>query len=200
MAEGNDQANPNIVPEEAPQKIADKPDALDKLLKFFQVVAVVFGVVISVLSFNDTRNKDAAARKSEADARIRDDKKYAAERRDASERQRIEAAKPFLELRQKSYLEAIHAAGILSTEAGHSPAEIKAARIRFRELYVAELSMVESKGAETSMMKLAKSVDPTLKTLTAKQKAAYKLSHALRDSLVKSWKVDPTVVDNPDSP
>lgn len=38
----------------------------DTWLKFVQVISVLVGVVISVLSFNDTRNKEAEAKKAVA--------------------------------------------------------------------------------------------------------------------------------------
>jgi hypothetical protein len=40
------------------------------------------------------------------------------------------------------------------------------------------------------MVKLAKIIDPTLTDFTLAQKAAYDLSHALRDSFVADWRVD----------
>jgi hypothetical protein len=100
-----------------------------------------------------------------------------------------EAQKPFLELRQKLYMEAVKQAGILANPNDHSEDEIRAARRRFRELYVAELSMVESNEVETYMVKLANEIDPHLNSFTPVQDAAYKLSHALRDSFVASWRV-----------
>jgi hypothetical protein len=98
------------------------------ILNVVQAVSVVTGVVISVLSFNWTRLK--------------------------------EAQKPFLELRQKLYMEAVQQAGILANPSDHTADEMKAARRRFRELYVAELSMVESPWVETKMVELAKQIDP----------------------------------------
>ena len=86
----------------------------------------------------------------------------------------LEARKPCLDLRQKRY----------------SEAEVQVARKRFRELYIAELSMVEAPEVEQSMVQLAKIVDPSLMVFTPAQKAAYDLSHALRDSFVADWGVD----------
>ena len=141
---------------------------LDSITKTVQIVSVVVGVVISVLSFNYTRQKDADARMAEAN------------------KQEIEAAKPFLELRQKRYMEAIESAAILSSPETHSPDEMQKARKRFWELYWAELSMVEDAKVEGAMKKLGESLDPQLKP-TSQQISAYELAHALRDSLTKSW-------------
>jgi hypothetical protein len=47
------------------------------------------------------------------------------------------------------------------------------------------------------MRELAQVVDPKLTTFTKEQSAAYRLAHALRDSLVKSWNLNEGVVDNP---
>ena len=170
---------------------------LDSASKLIQVVSVVVGVVISVFSFNAAREKEALARKAEAEARTLELKKYYDQRKDEAERQAAEAAKPFLELRQKLYLEAVQAGGVLANPKNYTEAEVNKARTRFRELYVAELSLVEGVGVETGMIALAEAVDPELLTLTKEQRAAYKLAHALRDSLVKSWKLNEELVDNP---
>jgi len=135
---------------------------LDAVAKTVQVLSVVVGVVISVLSFNAAREKEAEAR-------------------------RIEASKPFLELRQRLYVEAVKQAAVLSNTEGRTDAEIRAAKRRFRELYVAELSMVEAPEVEQSMVTLATRIDPSLTTFSPAQRAAYDLSHALRDSFVAAW-------------
>jgi hypothetical protein len=117
----------------------------------------VIGVVISVLSFNSAREKEADAR-------------------------RVEAEKPLQELRRTVYLDTIKTAAIIATPTGRSPDEIVKSKRRFRELYVAELSMVEIGAVESSMVAFARSVDPTLLELTPEQRAALALAHALRDS------------------
>jgi hypothetical protein len=130
-----------------------------------QVVSVVVGVVISVLSFSSTRQKEALARK-------------------------LEAAAPFLQLRQSLYLEALKAAAILANPDTHTSEELATAKKRFRELYVAELSMVEPLKVETKMVALAKLIDPELTHFTPAQRAALELAHALRDTFVASWGVE----------
>lgn len=127
-----------------------------------QVISVVVAVAISVLSFNASRDKEAEARK-------------------------LEAAKPFLVLRQNLYTEAVKAAAVLSNPEVHTGKELAAAKRRFRELYVAELSMVESEEVEDKMKALAEALDPALTKLTDAQRAAYNLAHALRDTFVESW-------------
>jgi hypothetical protein len=138
---------------------------VDSIAKNVQVFSVIAGVVFSVWSFNATR-------KSEAEAR------------------RIEASKPFLDLRQKLYMEAVKAAAVLATPDGRKEEELRTAKRRFRELYVAELSMVESPKVEAEMVELAKKVDPGLISLNPAQQAAYDLAHALRDSFAADWGVD----------
>jgi hypothetical protein len=137
---------------------------MESISKTVQVMAVVVGVVLSVFSFNHTRSQEALART-------------------------IEAQKPFLELRQRLYLEAIKEAGILTTPKDHSDAELKAAKLRFRELYVAELSMVEAPEVESDMKALGAAIDPELTHFTPSQDAAYTLAHALRDSFVQDWNI-----------
>jgi hypothetical protein len=127
-------------------------------------MSVVAGVVISVMSFNATREKEAEARE-------------------------LEAAKPFFTLRQNLYSEAVKAAGVLANPEVHSKEEIANSRKRFRELYVAELTMVEAKEVEATMKAMAASVDPDLLKMTKAQIAAYNLAHALRDTFANSWKV-----------
>ena len=57
-----------------------------------------------------------------------------------------------------------------------------AAHRRFRELYVAELTMVESPEVAGKMVELAKKIDPGLVLLDAKQRAALDLAGALKKS------------------
>ena len=97
------------------------------------------------------------------------------------------AAKPFLELRQKLYTDALKAAAILSTPENRTPADLGKARQRFRELYVAELSMVEVGAVESKMVELATQIDPALLNMTPSQRATYELAHSLRDSFIPDW-------------
>src|SRR4030095_7391286 len=147
-----------------------------------QVMTVVAGVVISILSFNFTRDRELEVRAAEA-------KKYEDQRNDEYERRRVEAAKPFLEMRQQKYMEAIKVAGVLSTPADHTVAEITAAKKRFAELYYAELALVEGKDTETAMIRLAESLG-VLSDPTPGQQETLQLAHVLRDSLLTAWGVD----------
>jgi len=81
----------------------------------------------------------------------------------------------------------VKSAAVLANPDTHSVEEARAARRRFRELYVAELSMVESSEVEKKMVALATAIDPELTSLTPAQQAAYNLAHALRDSFVTAW-------------
>jgi uncharacterized MAPEG superfamily protein len=170
---------------------------LDSVSKLIQVLSVVVGVIISVLSFNAARETEARAREAEAKAKELELNKYYDQRKDEADKKQTEAAKPFLELRQKLYLDAVQVAGVLANPQNHTEEEVKKARTRFRQLYVAELSLVEGIGVEKEMVGLAKVVDPELTAMTEEQRAAYRLAHALRDSLVKSWGLNETLVDNP---
>ena len=143
-------------------------DNIQAFSTLIQVVTVVVGVVISIWSFNAARNAEA-------------------------EKRRIEAAKPFLEIRQQKYMEAIKVASVLATPDVHSPEEIKAAEKRFSELYFGELALVEGKDTEENMVALASSLgrrsDPT-----PQQSATLHLAHVLRDSLIVAWGVDERAV------
>ena len=137
---------------------------VDSIGKTVQVISVVVGVAISVVSLTESRVKEAEARK-------------------------IEAQKPYLDLRQKLYIEAVKCAGVLSNPNEHTKEELTSAKRRFRELYVSELSMVEARGVESQMVALATIIDPDLLKLTPAQSAALDLSHALRDSFDSAWDV-----------
>jgi hypothetical protein len=170
---------------------------LEQRAKLISVVSVVAGVVISVLTYRGAIDKETRARELEAAARTKEVESTQRQLKADAERKATEAARPFLELRQKYYLEAVHAAAVLANAHDYPPALVRQTRSRFRELYVAELSLVEASGVESAMMKLAAEVDPELGQMTAGQRAAYDLAHALRDSLVQSWKTDQALVDNP---
>jgi hypothetical protein len=135
--------------------MVERKTGLELLASTVQVLSVVAGVVISVLSFNATRVKEAEARALEAD-------------------------RPFVELRRSTYLEAVKTAAIIANPDGRSPDDLSKAKRRFRELYVAELTMVEDPDVESKMVNLAKAVDPELAKLTQGQEAALALAKALK--------------------
>jgi hypothetical protein len=155
---------------------------IQEFATLIQVLSVLIAAVLSIWSFNDTRKKEAEARIDEAN-------RYQQQRADELYRRRIEAAKPFLELRQQKYLEAIKVAGVLVNPQAHTKQEIKDAEKRFGELYWAELSLVEAREVEASMVNLATSLGK-FSDVTPQQQASLDLAHTLRDSLVKSWGVD----------
>lgn len=135
--------------------MAEPKTKLELLASTVQVLSVVIGVVVSVWSLNTTRLKEAEARALEAD-------------------------KPFVELRRKTYLEAVKTAAIIANPEGRSPEELLNAKRRFRELYVAELTMVEDGDVARRMVQLAEAVDPDLRNLTPGQLAALQLAQALK--------------------
>ena len=135
--------------------MAEPKSKLEHMASTVQVVSVVVGVVISVLSFNVTRLKEAEARALEAD-------------------------QPFVELRRRTYLEAVKTAAIIANPDGRPTDEVSKAKHRFRELYVAELTMVEDPDVASKMVNLAKAVDPELENLTKGQRAALELARALK--------------------
>jgi hypothetical protein len=124
--------------------------------------------VVSVLSFNGARLKEAEVREKEAQTR------------------RIEADRPFVELRQTLYRETLQNAAILVNADIHSAEEVATARKRFRNLYVAELSMVENAKVAGAMVQLAKAVDPQLINMSEQQRAALSLAHIIGASFVET--------------
>jgi hypothetical protein len=147
-----------------------------------QVLAVVVGVVISVRTFTASRERESAERRAEAKKQRFEMQKYR-EQRDS------EARHPYVELRQKLYLDAIHAAAVLANPSLHDDSQIATARTRFWELYWGELSLVEGHSVEKAMIELGTLLEPSLDP-TAAQEATYHLSHKLRDSLKKTWGID----------
>jgi len=135
--------------------MAEPKTRLELIASTVQVASVVAGVVISVLSFNATRIKEAEARQIEVD-------------------------KPFVELRRAVYLEAVKTAAVITNPDGRSQDELSKAKRRFRELYIAELTMVEDHAVESGMVALATAVDPELRSITSGQSAALDLAKALR--------------------
>lgn len=137
---------------------------IENISKTLQVLAVVVGVVISILSYSDAREKEAVARIKEAQNR------------------RIEALAPFYTLRQERYVEISEVAAILADPESYTKDQAVEAMKRFRALYIVELSMVESGEVESNMKAFAAVVSPNLLNFSASQNAAYNLSHALRKS------------------
>ena len=177
------------------------PDRIDSISRAVQsvsvvvgVISVIVGIVFSIISFNDARQKDALARQAEARTREFELKKYYDEQRHQSDQAAVEAAKPFLELRQKLYLEAIQNAGVLVNPTNHTSPELTKATKRFWELYWAELCIVESKEVETAMIGLGDLIADTSAPPRDRQRASVKLAHVLRDSLIKSWGIADTNV------
>ncbi len=94
-----------------------------------QVISVVVGVVISVLSCSKSQEKEAQARISEADTRT------------------IEALAPFYKLRQERYVEVARVSVMLADEQLYTEEEIAIAKKRFRALYIVELHNIVEDGS-----------------------------------------------------
>ena len=103
---------------------SNKQSTVEAALKAIQVLSVVAGVVISVLSSSHSQRMDAEARKAEADARTLELQKYEDKKRRAAETRSIEAAKSFPAIRLEKYMEAIKAAGILANPEYHGGSRI----------------------------------------------------------------------------
>ena len=142
----------------------EKSEMLKSVGSFVTIISVIVGVVISVMNLKTAKEKEAESRK-------------------------IEAAKPFLELRQKLYLEALNSASILASKSLHSEEEIMKAKKRFSELYWGELSLVEDSDIEKKMIAVAKA-EGLSQTTDMTQGLSYDLAHSMRESLKRSWGVD----------
>jgi hypothetical protein len=162
----------------------------DRWFKLVQTLSVVVGVVISIWTVSDTRKKEAEARIEASKTENFERQKYADQKQADAYKAQIEAARPFLELRQKRYLEAAHAAGILAEPSLHTQKELVDARKQFYELYWADLSLVE----ETDVAVAMENFSMTLRSSprTEPQDKSLALAHALGDSLTRSWGVAST--------
>ena len=142
----------------------EKPEIFKSIGNFITTISVVVGIVISVLNFRIAKEAEAESRK-------------------------IEAAKPFLELRQKLYLEALTNASILASKNLHTDDEVTKATKRFAELYWGELSLIEEASIEASMVAVARA-EHLNDSVNATQRNTLILAHAMRESLVNSWGID----------
>lgn len=165
------------------------PEYLKAISEVTQVIAVMAGVVLSIRSFSAARIKDAAARQAEAEARTLELQKYRDQRR-------VESIRPFAELRQQLYLDAVRAASVLSNPYLHTSDELAAARKRFWELYWGELSLVENIPIEKAMERLGDIFDSQLQCTPA-QLATYELAHLFRDSLERTWGITEPIEPKP---
>jgi hypothetical protein len=154
------------------------PSRLETYAKLTQVVSVVIGVVISVVTIGFTLHKEADTRRIEA-------QKLADQREAEAHARTIEAIKPFLQLRQTYYLEAIKAAAVLASPLDHTREQIGQAKRRFWELYWAELALVDTQNVASTMKGVGDVAD--LRKPTPLQEATADFAHALRDSLLQSW-------------
>ena len=147
---------------------------VDVFGRLAQTLAVVIGVIISVMSYTTSRRAEAIASQHEA-------------------------SRSFLELRQKYYLDTVRTVATLANGDTGSE-EYKTAAKRFRDLYLGEMCLVEAADVEDCMVDFAKS-KADLSDLDDMAKddprfIALNLSHALRDSLAKSWNLPETILDN----
>jgi len=160
---------------------------MDSAIKMGQFLAVVVGVVISVVSLTQSLEKDAAARLAEAQARKLEIEKFNHQRQVEQVSRRIEATKPFLDRQLKLYTKATQVAATLATSDDEDD-RASAGRM-FWSLYWGELALVEDWRVETAMAEFGRAFQkegsgPGL------QQHAIALAHACRDSLAESWGVE----------
>lgn len=165
--------------------MSESPTSADQWLKIAQTVAIVAGIVGSVWSYNASREREA---------NLRNDRER--EQLEAKEKEaqtlRIQVRQPFLKLRQERYEEVSQVVAKLANHPRESE-EFKKAYSRFKELYVVELSMVESPEVEAAMKRFADALKKAgekpeeITNFGPVQNAAYLLSHDLRDSLCADY-------------
>jgi hypothetical protein len=149
----------------------EKPDVLKSVVSIVTIVSVITGLVISIVSFSKASRKEAESRIKDAESR------------------KFEATKPFLELRQRLYLEALRNAAVLASKDLHTKEEVESARKRFSELYWGELSLVEEKDIKSHMQAIA-TAENLRDSSTLTQRLTYTMAQVMRESLVNSWRMD----------
>ncbi|MEI8211049.1 MAG: hypothetical protein WCI02_02795 [Planctomycetota bacterium] len=177
--------------------MSESPTAADQWLKIAQTVAIVAGMLGSVWTYNVGRQHEASVRYDREEEQRETKKKEA-------EALRIQVLQPFLKLRQERYEEVSKVVAKLANHPRESD-EFKNAYSRFKELYVVELSMVESLEVEAAMKRFAialRDASETPEEITQfdrVQKAAFDLSHDLRNSLCNDygWQIEKTESGNP---
>jgi hypothetical protein len=136
-------------------RVAERRKQLDRWLGyaggFATVVAVAIGIFTSVAGYNDARQKEAVARQKEAEAR------------------QAEAIKPFIEMKRQRYAEILQVVGALAAQK-QDPEKLAKARVRFWELYWAELTVVEDEDVEAAMVHLGELIDPGHETTALQDK------------------------------
>ncbi|MFO0941762.1 MAG: hypothetical protein U0930_13480 [Pirellulales bacterium] len=136
--------------------MTEAPSRIDAWSKLIQALSVIIGVAVSVVTYYSAREKEALARQ-------------------------IEAQAPFLKLRQERYVEI---GQVVATLVSHEPQtkEYASALTRFRELYIIQLTMVESPEVASKMVELAHEIDPSLLNLKKSERIALGLAGALQRS------------------
>ena len=142
----------------------EKSEKVKSIGSFITIISIISGFVISIMNYRIVQEKESESRK-------------------------IEAAKPFLELRQTIYLEALKNASILASKDVHTEDEVIQARKRFSELFWSEAGLIEESSIERDMIAIAES-ENLRDSITPTQMASYALAHSMRESLIKSCGVD----------
>ena len=106
----------------------------------------------------------------------------------------LDARRPFLDMQLKLYEETTKTASVLVSS--EDLAELKAAEVRFWQLYWGQLAMVENGGSlaadggvEAAMVQFGAVLQTHPKDRSELQQLSLRLAHACRDSLAESWGV-----------
>jgi len=132
----------------------------------------------------------------------RAERALAEQQKQATTARYFEARKPFYDKQLGLYFEAARVGGLLATLDPASP-EWTTNKARFYALYWSELSMVEDRSVEASMV----NVERTLRMFAAStvdhqavRRQAYCLAHSLKNSISTTWKVDFNPANLPEVP
>ena len=175
-------------------KIDLKHKRLEPWVKILGAVAVLFGIILPVVQYTSTLEREQADRKARQGQEEEQKKKEI----EAALR---EARRPFLERQQELYFEATIVAAKLATL--EDSTERRAARNRFEQLYWGELSVVEDKLVEAAMVEFRQTLtvfenEPINSRETLREelkRQTLKLAHGCRDSLARGWGYDRGVIN-----
>lgn len=157
---------------------------IDFYIKWVGVLATAICLIVGTTnSYKEYQSSQRQAKRSDSINRAKE-----------VENRNLEAAKPFIELRQRLYNEALSCAETIIISGDKSSRTYQTAYNRFSELYWGELGLVEDTSVEHNMMKVKKLIDSTRYTTKDREFALLHMSYAMRNSLFNTWKVDSTIV------
>ena len=146
----------------------------DDIVKMIGAAVLIAGFLWGIYTYKHTSQRELAEHMAEAE-------RFAVTRR-------VEATKPYLEMKLKLYTEATQIAAKIATTDNKD--YLKKENIdRFMQLSWGELALVEDREVASAMISFRNCLMKECSMVELEQ-ASLKLAHACRDSLARSWGVE----------